>query len=107
MVIAQIKKIRLNSTAGARLSFDAYTDAQKYISRLNVEHQFKMVVAEDAARAVTAMVEMLKAELLPSWLTYKGVTPSDFTIQLAFSGVDEKGFFWKIDTPTSTEYPVT
>lgn len=107
MHITQIVEVKLRGSAKDSLSYNAVTSVEEWLKQWTCLKNFKAIISDTEEQGIEKCREMLRAELVPSWLQYRGVMPEHFSFEVSSQEVDKDGRFWLSSTVRFLrEYPV-
>lgn len=94
MYITQVVEVKLRDSAKDSLSYNAVTTVKEWLTQWTCLGNFKAIISDTKEQGIEKCREMLRAELVPSWLEYRGVKPEHFSFEVSSQEVDKDGRFW-------------
>lgn len=93
MHIAQIVKVELRGSAANTLSYAAHTRVQEWLTQWTPARNFKAVIAGTRDEAIERCRQVLRKQLIPSWIEHLGVKHEHFVFRISDQDAPN-GEFW-------------
>lgn len=94
MYITQVVEVKLRGSAKDSLSYNTVTTVEEWLTQWTCLGNFKAIISDTKEQGIEKCREMLRAELVPSWLAHRGVKPEHFSFEVSSQEVDKDGRFW-------------